>query len=108
MAKQLLKERFQELAGIKPLYENTSVVNDFIDTIFAGMDEEAVSTRIHSNEWVDMWGGSDIEGHFEKMYNLIEKGMIDDPHGEISFSVGEDKGGRYIDANNKKYLDSLE
>ena len=85
-----------------------NVVNDFIDTIFAGMDEDAVSTRIHSNEWVDMWGGSDIEGHFKKMYDAIEKGIIDDPYGEISFSVGESKDGRYIDANNKKYLDSLE
>ena len=101
--RQIIKEEISKV--LKEGYDQY-FVDDFISTIFSGIDEEEVSTRIHRDEWMDVWEDNDNEGDFDQMYNLIKKGVIDDPHWQISFSIGvREDGVKYIDASNTKYLD---
>ena len=80
-------------------------VDDFISIIFSGYDEEEVETRVHRDEWMDMNEDNDSEGDFDKIYDLVEKGIIEDPHWEMTFTIGEEYGDKYIDVSNTKYLD---
>ena len=84
---------------------DTKFVDDFISTIFSGYDEEEVETRVHRDEWMDMNEDNDNEGDFDQIYDLVEKGIIEDPHWEMTFTIGEEYGDKYIDVSNTKYLD---
>ena len=97
MAKQLLKERFQQLAGIKPLYEQKEALKDiedillkaglnFDDGLLGGVGSGGAGYYDHVND--NIYGfnqsGPWNEEEFSKFYDNFSKDDLSDSKSKSS------------------------
>ena len=96
MKKQLLKERFQELAGIKPLYENEDRKADHSSFEYDENQNDGDLPIPTAGQWVD--GTEMTEDELDDYYQKMERNSPGEMHSIMSNNLGEakDKYGRSI------------
>ena len=84
MEKQILKERFQQLAGIKPLYENTPT---FLDDQNADELLNIILKYVEDPDDAEAEVQRYDDGGFDNMSDMVTTNLLQDPE----FKAWEDK-----------------